>query len=71
MIHWLANKTSLGGVDEYYNTSIDMVSSNILEYGRPGEVFNNYTIGSGSDAKPERHKFDFTISLIRYWEVKM
>ena len=44
--------------------TIDVVSSSILEYGIPGEVLNNYTIGSDIDVNPERHKFDFTEKLI-------
>ena len=35
----------------------------ILEYGRPGEVLNNYKIGSGIEVNPEIHEFDFTTKL--------
>ena len=35
-----------------------MVSIGILEYIIPGEVINNYTIGSGIEVNLERHKFD-------------
>ena len=42
-----------------------MVGSDILEYGRPGEVRNNYTSGYGIEVNPEIQRFDFTkIELI-------
>ena len=41
-----------------------MVSNGILEYRRSGEVINIYTIRSGIEVKPERHKFYFTTKLI-------
>ena len=41
-----------------------MVSSGFLEYGRPGEVSNNYTSGFDIDVNTERQKFDFTTKLI-------
>ena len=34
-----------------------MVSSGILKYRRPGEVFNNYTSGAGIEENLERYKF--------------
>ena len=34
-----------------------MVSSDILEYGRPGEVLNNYTSGYDIEVNPEVKKF--------------
>ena len=34
-------------MDEYYNATIGMSSNDILEYGIPGEVHNNYTNGYG------------------------
>ena len=46
------NKIRLGGVAEYYNSTIGMVSNDILDYFRPGEVLNNYTSGSGIDVNP-------------------
>ena len=48
-----------------------MVSSGVLEYGRPGYFLNNDTIGLGIKVKPERHKLDFTINLSWYWETNM
>ena len=48
-----------------------MVSSGILEYGRSGEFFNNYTIGSGIEVNPERHKFNITKKLSWDWEANM
>ena len=41
-----------------------MVSNNILEYGSPKEVRNNYTSGQGVEVNPEIQKFDFTEILI-------
>ena len=43
---------------KYYNATRGIVSNNILEYGRPGEVRNNYTSGYGVEVNPERQKFD-------------
>ena len=40
-----------------------MVSNDILEYGRPGEVLNNYTSEYGVELNPEIKKFDFTTKL--------
>ena len=37
-----------------------MVSNDILEYGRPGEVLNNYTSEYSVEVNAERQKFDFT-----------
>ena len=56
---WLCewtNKIRLGGVDVYYNANRGMVSSNILEYGRPGEVIINYISVYDIEVNPERHK---------------
>ena len=47
-------------MDEYYNATIGMSSNDILEYGIPGEVRNNYISGYGVEVNPERQKFDFT-----------
>ena len=48
-----------------------MVSSVILECGRPLEVLNNYKIGSGVEVNPERRNFDFTKKFIWYWEANI
>ena len=46
------NEISIGEVTEYYNANRGMVISVILEYGRPGDVLNNYTIGSDIEVIP-------------------
>ena len=56
-------KIRLEEVAEYYNETKDMVNNDILEYGRPGEVHNNYTSGYGVEVNPERQKFDFATNL--------
>ena len=56
-------KSGFGKVDVYYNATKGMFISGILEHGRPGEVCNNYTSGSDSEVKPERHNYDFTTKL--------
>ena len=43
-----------------------MVSNNILKYGSPKEVRNNYTSGYGIEVNPEIETFDFTTKLILY-----
>ena len=53
----------LGEVDVYYNTTRGIVSSGILDYGRPRAVRKNYTSGSDIEVNPERHKFYSTTKL--------
>ena len=47
----------------YYNSTRGMVSSDILEHTRPGEVFNNYTSGYDVEANPEIFIFYFITKL--------
>ena len=44
-----------------------MVSSDILEHRRPGEVRNNYTSGYSVEANPEIQIFDFITKLSWDW----
>ena len=48
-----------------------MVSNDILEYGSPGEVRNNYTSGYSVEVNPERQKFDFKKKLSLDLEANM
>ena len=48
-----------------------MVSNDILEYGIPKEVRNNYTSGYGIEVNLDRQNFDFTTKLIWDWEANM
>ena len=67
MTTWLGNKTRIEEVAEYYNAKRGMVRNDILEYGRPGEVHNNYTDGYDIVVNPERHKFYSTTKIIWDW----
>ena len=50
---WLENIIRPEEVSEHYNVTKGIVSSGILEYGRPGEVHNNYTSGYGIEVNLE------------------
>ena len=56
--------TRIEEVSEYQNATRGMVSNDILEYGRPGDLHNNYTSGYGVEVNPEIHKFNSTKKLI-------
>ena len=58
------NKIKLGGVSEYYNMTIGVVSSDIISYGSPVEVRNSYTSGSGTKVNPEIQEFYFRTNMI-------
>ena len=66
LLYW-TNKIRLEEVDEYYNATISIVSSDILEYVMLGEVLKDYIIGSRIEVNIERHKCDFTSKLSWYW----
>ena len=53
----------LEGVSEYYNATRGIVSNDTFEYGRPGEVLNNYTSSDDVEVKPERYTFHSTTKL--------
>ena len=52
----MANKIRFEEVSEYYKATRGMVSNDLLEYWKPGEVHINYTSGYGVEVNPERQK---------------